>query len=919
MELLCSPADPSRPLEQVSLAGVEDWDGGVFRLYATRSGKEHLIPTLLQSRTGCLSGDGSHVTSLHNLPEHTSIKDELKSFVLTWLFFGLWAEFLGFNHVDNGTQPIPVLAFDVGEELARLQRTCRRTDGQVQYLDNTRVRETIGVIQNRLRWDPNLASRAKYPFQCLRLAHEFLMWRRNFIDEVIHQTVTALGETLSRTLMRAMEVASIDADHASDAISIPWQLSLMRSGGDMETILLHEGWCPSEIMRLCNLTFFGVSTLHYLTLLKKANPDLDHTLCTQHVCRVAQMAVESYKPAHVQFDCACDNIDVDISSICRILNDEGSFPVLRFDRPMGMESAMSVTVEPYDPDVPYVALSHVWSDGLGNWDRNTLPKCQIARLSRLIARLEVGTRTEEEACQPYVYRFWIDTLCCPVEKTSKITALDRMAFVYRNAAYVLVLDRSLTPYSAATTDPAELLLRIFAMSPWIRRLWTLQEAALAQSLYIQFSDRAIGITNLLQALRAVAKKDPRFDLLSNSMMFHVRRLRTFDSRHQQEGEFRWEQATLDQLHDTTNHRAVSVPSDEPLCLATLMDLDAGYVAKEQDPERRMARFWQLIAAKDGGITSQILFWSGQCLGVSGWRWAPASLLASSDKDDEGDHHKWLNLKRNWQTPILYSSLGTPTALGLKVMLPGYRLVAQPRKNGLPLGLGLDLGEMTIHLLLFRDKSTRQWYCLSDCFTTLSRDWRKAKLQAYVSRVSSSMRNLSMATNCALLINPRNGTTWMGTSFLVQMEALTEPEADSLGSGSGSGSGLGTESSHIFALKARRQMMTMINPVNEHEQGLLDLLQGLADAVVADCSAEDLQEMREGKGLAGDAVPGHIQTKMRDAMAGALETHGESGLRQLIEDMTDIDDEEHYWKMLAWYFSYDIIAEPLPDDQVWFVE
>jgi hypothetical protein len=71
-------------------------------------------------------------------------------------------------------------------------------------------------------------------------------------------------------------------------------------------------------------------------------------------------------------------------------------------------------------------------------------------------------------------RFWLDTLCCPVEIDSKMISLARIADVYRKAHHVLVLDTTLTAFKYEGTHPAELLVRAFECSPWMRRLWTLQ-------------------------------------------------------------------------------------------------------------------------------------------------------------------------------------------------------------------------------------------------------------------------------------------------------------------------------------------------------------------------------------------------------------------------------------------------------------
>ena len=100
----------------------------------------------------------------------------------------------------------------------------------------------------------------------------------------------------------------------------------------------------------------------------------------------------------------------------------------------------------------------------------------MAKLARLISSIQRQTEATETE-NPISYRLWVDTLCCPVELSGKMTALQRLADVYRNAKHVLVLDSALTKFSSESTHPAELLMRTFGASPWMRRLWTLQGIA----------------------------------------------------------------------------------------------------------------------------------------------------------------------------------------------------------------------------------------------------------------------------------------------------------------------------------------------------------------------------------------------------------------------------------------------------------
>jgi hypothetical protein len=97
----------------------------------------------------------------------------------------------------------------------------------------------------------------------------------------------------------------------------------------------------------------------------------------------------------------------------------------------------------------------------------------VKRVAQLIASLQAQIQTEEAEYKTQ-YRLWVDTLCCPTELGGKLIALERIASVYRNAAHVLVLDASLSGFNSQDTHPAELLLRIYGASPWMRRLWTLQ-------------------------------------------------------------------------------------------------------------------------------------------------------------------------------------------------------------------------------------------------------------------------------------------------------------------------------------------------------------------------------------------------------------------------------------------------------------
>jgi hypothetical protein len=117
----------------------------------------------------------------------------------------------------------------------------------------------------------------------------------------------------------------------------------------------------------------------------------------------------------------------------------------------------------------YVAISHVWADGLGNPKSNALPECQLRRLAKYLAELpNPSSRNADDGSRSLysfgplsvridigklkvVYRpsnpcmlFWMDTLCIPVARDENDTevwelkrqAIDQMASIYSGASHV---------------------------------------------------------------------------------------------------------------------------------------------------------------------------------------------------------------------------------------------------------------------------------------------------------------------------------------------------------------------------------------------------------------------------------------------------------------------------------------------------
>jgi hypothetical protein len=72
-------------------------------------------------------------------------------------------------------------------------------------------------------------------------------------------------------------------------------------------------------------------------------------------------------------------------------------------------------------------------------------------------------------------RIWIDTICVPLAKPTREIAIANMKKIYSAATMIIVLDAELMELEYKKCSEGEILLRI-ALSGWMRRCWTYQEA-----------------------------------------------------------------------------------------------------------------------------------------------------------------------------------------------------------------------------------------------------------------------------------------------------------------------------------------------------------------------------------------------------------------------------------------------------------
>lgn len=395
-------------------------------------------------------------------------------------------------------------------------------------------------------------------------------------------------------------------------------------------ILRNLGWCPHEIMKLnelCNTT--GV---FYLAHILRPNPRQQHyrlrvslkhsldlgfrakdAICTFEECKYLKLDDEKYTTKHHGSCNRCAFVAVDPQQLSAILK-SGTFPVVIVD--YDANNNLIARLIPWQPGLSYVAISHVWSDGMGNVHNNALPRCQLERLRTLVQGIEPQDHVAKS-----VVPFWLDTLCVPPDSVNhpdlQALAIDRMKDVY--GGVVLVLDGWLSTTSIETMSVVEILMRIYACT-WNSRLWTYQEAGLAEQLWFSFHDGNRDLDEMTQLLLNISVHDPEF-VLVDLLLRHFESLRGFRRLRNEPLVKRLELAFFGLLL-----RSTSVATDEPICIANLLQLDASKIVRTE-PSRRMDELWKLIPQ----VPEAVIDITGRTLESQGLRWAPASFLLPNQR------------------------------------------------------------------------------------------------------------------------------------------------------------------------------------------------------------------------------------------------------------------------------------------------
>jgi len=274
--------------------------------------------------------------------------------------------------------------------------------------------------------------------------------------------------------------------------------------------LLKNGWCQSDLnwfQERGGMTSLG---MYYMSLLGSRPKRRNHLSCNKYHCNAYQIKESEYVTQHVNAGCGCALRTVPASQLCDVIKRPHGIPLVVLRSPQDGDNLPTLEVIQFDGQTQYIAISHVWAEGLGNPTTNGLPVCELARIQDCVNKVSTSGKADWSLEQNVP--FWIDTLCVPVQSENheyRNLAISRIAETFERAHKTLILSADLEATSIHVPQE-ELAFRITSNS-WWRRLWTLQEGVLAQNMVFQFRDGSVNAQSMIS----------KFELTSQEASFQI--------------------------------------------------------------------------------------------------------------------------------------------------------------------------------------------------------------------------------------------------------------------------------------------------------------------------------------------------------------------------------------------------------------
>ncbi|KAF7128381.1 hypothetical protein CNMCM5793_003111 [Aspergillus hiratsukae] len=451
-------------------------------------------------------------------------------------------------------------------------------------------------------------------------------------------SIAALGYTIQRV---SDDIYAGVGDQRRHTWGVDWAL---------EARMEKMKWCKAQIAKFLKEGQLDFSL--FVSCMPSPRVFENHDECTGTVCRGRIIDTAGYRTKHVSETCECRFWETP-PSFTGIIEGDG-IPLVQW-------TGKDLKAVRYAEGMPFVAISHVWSDGKGNENHNALPECQLREIHDHIEKLYESPRPEArppglmfgpsktlEFHDPWrkPVGFWMDTLCVPVGSAGeemRQKAIQKMRDIYESADRVLVLDGRVEELSISSSivDRAARLI----VSNWQSRIWTLQEGVMAQQLFFQFGDGALTLGELAdEEVRQRRGSSPgSFHRVSHRLLTLLSIGLVFPSR---EARPRTDEL-FEALLPVAKNRMTTKMEDETVCLSTLLDVDRrpmldirtdkskeewkGMTSQEKliENTRVCDERMKVFLCHIRRFRKSLIFHELPRLSTDGFRWAPRSYLGQS--------------------------------------------------------------------------------------------------------------------------------------------------------------------------------------------------------------------------------------------------------------------------------------------------
>ncbi|GAM43281.1 hypothetical protein TCE0_047r17968 [Talaromyces pinophilus] len=258
-----------------------------------------------------------------------------------------------------------------------------------------------------------------------------------------------------------------------------------------------------------------------------------------------------------------------------------------------------------EPPVPFMAVSHVWSDGTGTgaWPGGEVNRC-------------LYTFFEDIATQFQCDGIWWDTICIPKEKAARTKAIQKIQRNYQDARITLVHDCFLRNWEWVDAEAACFAI---LMSPWFSRGWTALELAKSRKVKVVFRGPCGPLIKDLD--EQILAKDTTTDAPPGP-----HKIATSIIRNLRDGV-----KTLNGLLTVLGSRSTSWPKDRAVISGLLLGVEVAHKNPQQDIWQQ--DIYKSILKKIGKVSPGHLFHNSATM-CKGFSWCPTSLFNMPATDME---------------------------------------------------------------------------------------------------------------------------------------------------------------------------------------------------------------------------------------------------------------------------------------------